>query len=229
MKRRIVAILLFLLAGVVMNVAVAWGCAMWVHYDPRINTMDDVLGFSADTGPAWSYRVRDGRFGAVQVEATRVGVTYRPREEAWAMISARLEELPRWSRARQAPPLTPLRPSFFEQARGWPRVSLRCSFSGTVGIGGFTVEDGIRVRSHPDPHSARFQSVALPLRPIWPGFTLNTLTYGAALYLLFFGGVALRRQIRRKRGRCIKCGYDLRGDLGAGCPECGWKREEAEA
>ncbi len=28
-------------------------------------------------------------------------------------------------------------------------------------------------------------------------------------------------------GRCLECGYDLRGDLARGCRECGWRREEA--
>ena len=26
-------------------------------------------------------------------------------------------------------------------------------------------------------------------------------------------------------GRCVKCGYDLRGDMEQGCPECGWNRD----
>jgi hypothetical protein len=26
---------------------------------------------------------------------------------------------------------------------------------------------------------------------------------------------------------CPKCQYDLRGEIVAGCPECGWRREEA--
>ena len=30
---------------------------------------------------------------------------------------------------------------------------------------------------------------------------------------------------RRRRGRCPACGYDLRGDLSAGCTECGWNRD----
>ena len=31
-----------------------------------------------------------------------------------------------------------------------------------------------------------------------------------------------------KRGtlECPACGYDLRGDFSAGCPECGWRRED---
>lgn len=35
-----------------------------------------------------------------------------------------------------------------------------------------------------------------------------------------------RRTLRKKRGLCPMCGYDLRGDLDAGCPECGWNRIE---
>jgi hypothetical protein len=70
----------------------------------------------------------------------------------------------------------------------------------------------------------------LPTRPLWPGFLINTLFYAIILWLLIPGPFALRRVIRIKRGRCPKCGYDLRGappevGAGGGCPECGWKRE----
>ncbi len=65
----------------------------------------------------------------------------------------------------------------------------------------------------------------IPLRPIWPGFAINTAFYAAILWLLTLGPFTLRRVIRRKRGCCIKCGYDLRGDFSGGCPECGWRRE----
>ncbi len=30
---------------------------------------------------------------------------------------------------------------------------------------------------------------------------------------------------RPRPGHCHKCGYDLRGNLAGGCPECGWGRE----
>ena len=33
-----------------------------------------------------------------------------------------------------------------------------------------------------------------------------------------------RQQSRLARGRCPNCGYNLRGKLDAGCPECGWGR-----
>jgi hypothetical protein len=65
----------------------------------------------------------------------------------------------------------------------------------------------------------------LPLAIIWPGFVVNTLFYATVLWLLIPGPFVLRRMIRRRRRRCPKCGYDLRGQLGAGCPECGWNRQ----
>jgi hypothetical protein len=76
---------------------------------------------------------------------------------------------------------------------------------------------------------------ALPLAIIAPGFVLDSLIYtGAWLTLVMVAGFprALRRAVRQRRGCCIKCGYDLRGQLpghpGVGCPECGWRRKREQ-
>ena len=69
------------------------------------------------------------------------------------------------------------------------------------------------------------QRAILPYRPIWPGFVINTIFY-AAILCLPFAPFQLRRYVRVKRALCIKCGYDLRGNFSAGCPECGWRRED---
>ena len=59
----------------------------------------------------------------------------------------------------------------------------------------------------------------------WP------LVYGAVLALgpsLLIAAIAVplvRQSLRAKRGRCLACGYDLRGNLSQGCPEWGWRRE----
>lgn len=66
---------------------------------------------------------------------------------------------------------------------------------------------------------ARYRRI--PLLPVWPGFLLNTLTYaGLAAFLWWVPGAA-RRTLRRRRGRCQRCGYDLRGSADGACPECG--------
>ncbi len=58
----------------------------------------------------------------------------------------------------------------------------------------------------------------LPIMPVWFGFLVNTLLYGALLMTPFVPG-AIRRSSRARKGRCTTCGYDIAGL--ATCPECG--------
>ncbi len=67
----------------------------------------------------------------------------------------------------------------------------------------------------------------IPLRPLWLGFAVNSVFYAAILWPLICGPFVLRRHIRRKRGLCITCGYDVRHADHDACPECGWRREAA--
>jgi len=60
---------------------------------------------------------------------------------------------------------------------------------------------------------------ALPLYPLWPGFAVNTLFYTGVLWMLFAGPFALRRMIRRRRGRCAQCAYPI--GTSEVCTECG--------
>ena len=67
-------------------------------------------------------------------------------------------------------------------------------------------------------------SVAIPYFPIWPGLLANTLFY-ATMTLALLAALRLNRtRRRRKRGRCIACGYKL-GDGVTTCPECGLEAE----
>ena len=75
--------------------------------------------------------------------------------------------------------------------------------------------------------------IMIVIGPLFSPLTLTCLlpfTYPGALTLvpliaiLAFAWVirtALRRSIRRKRGLCVKCAYDLRGLDHEVCPECG--------
>ncbi len=67
----------------------------------------------------------------------------------------------------------------------------------------------------------------LPTIPLWGGLVLDTAFYGALWSAALIGAPLGRRAIRRRRGRCPSCAYDLRRDLTAGCPECGWGRESS--
>ncbi len=59
----------------------------------------------------------------------------------------------------------------------------------------------------------------LPLRPIWPGFAINTVFYAAILWLLFAAFGRIRRWRRIKRGLCAGCGYPVGSN--ERCTECG--------
>ncbi len=62
----------------------------------------------------------------------------------------------------------------------------------------------------------------LPVRPLVAGFVIDTLFYATIAFVVLFAPGGLRRVHRRRRGRCISCGYDRQGlALGAICPECG--------
>ena len=55
--------------------------------------------------------------------------------------------------------------------------------------------------------------------PLWAPFALS-LVYPAALVVF----MVARRWVRRRRGCCLGCGYDLRGCVNYVCPECGRSR-----
>jgi len=69
--------------------------------------------------------------------------------------------------------------------------------------------------------------IPVAIEPV--GFVIDTLFYAAIWGALYFGFTSAKRFIRAKRGRCPRCGYDLRGAQKNGCSECGWNREGAEA
>lgn len=81
---------------------------------------------------------------------------------------------------------------------------------------------GILLPNAPVPQRDRLPSPYLPLRPILLGWTVNSLVFSALLApVLLFPG-AIRTLLRRRKGRCEKCGYDLSGlPVASNCPECG--------
>jgi hypothetical protein len=64
-----------------------------------------------------------------------------------------------------------------------------------------------------------FANRDLPLRPHWPGFATNTIEYAAVMWLFGFAMAAVKRRRRLARKLCPKCAYPA--GVSTVCTECG--------
>lgn len=222
MKRWIVRILCSLIIGAVTTVAIAWGLTFWVVIG------DGNSPNAAITTPA-------GEF-VPYLHWSRTGIE----RIKWHLYLARGEEdlfpitrAPRWSEVASCRSYNDGRYPFevnvrLEVGSGWPMLSMRTCYAVDPTNGTSLFEPrgmAIPVSDHltvPQWHLARER--ALPLMPIWIGFALDTAAFGVIWLLPIVGLASLRARRRIRRGRCEKCGYDLRQDPAGGCPECGWGR-----
>jgi ABC-type siderophore export system fused ATPase/permease subunit len=58
------------------------------------------------------------------------------------------------------------------------------------------------------------------------GFAMVAFAPVGIVALLLSMGIGMRQVFRKPEGICPSCFYDLRGDTNAGCPECGWGRDD---
>jgi hypothetical protein len=104
-----------------------------------------------------------------------------------------------------------------EDARGWPLLACYAS-SDTSETNEPHVIGGIDIDVN--AWGAPVHRI-LPLTPIPAGFALNSLLYAALLLPVAVLPPRLRRHLRRRRGHCPRCNYDLRAAPDDPCPECG--------
>jgi hypothetical protein len=115
-----------------------------------------------------------------------------------------------------------------EDRRGWPWPAARCWFIGTMNQQSqspWIVEHGVPLDHSLTQRASLATLRALPLSPMWGGVAADVLVH-AAIWMAVFVGIraAMTNAVvgrRRRGGRCLACGYDLRGISGDACPECG--------
>ena len=111
-------------------------------------------------------------------------------------------------------------------AAGWPCLAVNCEREGQhdtmsgIYVDG-TITGGFVIQPLSPNTTDYWRDRSLPFAPLWPGFAINTIFYGAILWVLTLGPFTARRMIRRRHGRCIRCAYDLRHADHVVCPECG--------
>lgn len=207
MKRRLLPILLFLILGVLVNVIIAWA------------------------GEVNRSRVYARTIAVLQMRVKPAGSIHIVTPPDVEPIRIRMPKPP----ARASHPsgmAAGTRGRCIQVRSGWPLASLsrdvhRAPCPLSSGSATSSIRTGLVIQDAPTPLNLA-PPLHLAVRPVWPGLAVNTALFAFILWMLLAATPrAVRRQIRRRRGRCIKCGYDLRGEFVAGSPECGWNREEA--
>ncbi len=198
MKRRLLIVAVFLLAGAVVNVAVAWGCAFWspVQASPSSTLALELIEGGTIVDPLCSgFGLR---IDFVFTEGIEYNVDLRV-TSGWPLLAM---NQPSWKGYRISPLRLPLRR---EYGRDGPLDVLERAFLTLV------------IRANQQVTSTPRRVIAAG--PIWPGFAVNTLFYATFLWLLICGPFAFRRVIRVRRGLCPACAYP-RGESDV-CSECG--------
>ncbi len=203
MRRRLLIAAIFLLAGAVVNVAVAWACTWALNGFVGVDTDKTVVPSDELAANLLSSRLGDKVFNEL---ADYSGLVEYGLGWSWMSIGGRYY--------RPMPDSATL----WMHTLGWPMLSMRweaISLSQSVTPGSrwyrWAWVTPMRWTQH--------ERVVLPLLPIWPGFAVNTVFYAALLAVLFYSPFALRRFIRVRRGLCPACAYP-RGQADV-CSECG--------
>ena len=211
MKRSVKRLLIFLLLGVVVNVALSWGKLAHDQYfdlSPKRASMPTVRWSDAITTEErrlWSSRRPPG-FMAEPTMATHLGRWGYERILLSADGSVLVKGSKRWE-------------SGFVTRAGWP---MRCFegewWSQTEGVRTTTFEKRERlwkVASRTNPP----RELTLPTRVMPMGFAVNSLMFATLLWLIFSAPFDYRRWKRIKRSCCSTCGYPV--GTSAVCTECG--------
>jgi hypothetical protein len=229
-KRIIITLCVFLLLGAVVNVAVAWGFAWWANADG----IKQAYGITTSQRKSIEIKRRDA-LGASWLVVTE--------SRNWPLVLPETQRI-----ISESPRAESIRPSWFQVVHATEELEALCRMYPTeyVSQRQIVFASGCPVRSiwcqlyfeFADPDSKTVRHVAgalfgpddqtpvdilaprlLPLRPIWPGFAINTLFYAAILWLLFTAPGSVRRWRRIRRGLCAKCAYPIgASDV---CTECG--------
>jgi hypothetical protein len=203
MKCRILKLVCLLLLGAIVNVAVAWGCSLYSGTRDiaqpqtfRI-TVEDL-----DRMGQLHYVARQQSLGVLRLSVV---------DGEW-VVAGFEGVIHHTLRLIQTEAGLPMR-----SIVGWQVPSLTSSDLGSSNtISGIVCPWRITDADYEAP-------VLLPTRPLPQGFAINTIFYAGVLWLLFMIPGGVRRAVRRKRGLCSRCGYDLRASPNGVCPECGPK------
>jgi len=240
-KRRLFKLAIFFLLGAIVNVAVVWGLCIFSNMKTastqvRQSPTNVDLDWLVDLGWTPMPESEQWVYSPYVMTSNQTGISI-----SWLCENAKHN--PQYdSKGYAYIGMIPMHVVAATMRTGWPLLSqhgrvveeralqrdhdfLGRTIGGSIHTGLPSLESPVWINSfsYARPDENKFSSKhrrMIPLRPIWPGFAINTIFYTMILWLPF-APFQLRRYRRVKRGLCIKCGYDLRGAVHEKCPECG--------
>ncbi len=216
-KRGAARLITAVVLGTVTSIAIALGSAV----SKSLGWSQPNLEGWVDERPAtlWSlFRGRTWSWTEVLVGSVSLPEDERLGELLHPPFLFRREVVPRWVEWPRAGSGEAVRTNAF----GWPLRCLKYSLlNRSADMSDVpTVQGGVTVIAA----TARKRALLLPISPIVLGLAVDAFGFGGAYGMLLFGPGAMRRLLRRRRGHCPRCNYDLMSDFSTGCPECGWGR-----
>lgn len=203
MKRKAVQLsALVLLIGAVLQLSVAWALHLLQAPDLSKPVPSTPVSWLIDVPDSWPrpyFTWQIGLFGKDVVAQSHVSGV--------AEVGASQGEILIWQAVRCQ--------------IGWPFRSLESTFLSILDANGSTdlgeaLDRGIHIKNDREDLESY-----LPVRPRSFAFVLNTIVWAMFSFGLIQGGAATRRYLRRRKGRCAYCGYQLSNLRGDRCPECG--------
>jgi hypothetical protein len=212
----------FLLLGVVVNVAVAWtavlACRPAARYISRtVIETQPFLMRSVDTQAFRGVRIAMEESLTLDQTNTRIETKNCDLFAGWPCDGLSWER--RWQ--RRIPYEGGERTSLWLQPSESLRTGIELSWRKARGL-----PDPL-LRLHRRPSAKPEAISAVPIIPLWPGFAINTIFYAAMLWLLWVGPGKIRRFVRIRGHRCPACGYIIApgtaaaSGAGGPCSECG--------
>ena len=180
MRRLLIIVALFVLAGAVVNVGVAWG-VFYLGFPSYTTDLGETEAADLLTSHTDISFVNAKGFEARSIGEWTVVLTGYGKRDGMVMVTA----------------------AVFLTESGWP---LKTMHGRTLFGPGETPFHRMKRTSH---SMMQTSGSDIPFLPIWPGFAVNTLFYAVVLWLLIPGPFALRRFIRVKRGLCPACAYPI--------------------
>jgi hypothetical protein len=189
--------LLFLAGGAIVNIAVAGGCALWNEESETLTVCDVNTGLAQlrDVFKIPEATTYVAHFGVGEGQFVR---------RAWA-VGGTVGSAGVYS--------------VHEVWAGCPFASVR---GRRLAVGdGAWVEGGVPLPDEIASAIGAHSGFPIPVRPIWPGFAINSIFYAALLWALWFAPGKIRRMLRIRRDCCPTCSYKIAPGVGEKCSECG--------